>query len=117
MLHIKKIKLNDGILLPMLAYGTATALFQQDCSRWVKMAYLCADMTHFDCAECYGNEDSLGKALKELGLPREEVAVVTKCEWWLLCNMVRKLTNHISLLTGDTPNPRKALERSLVKVR
>jgi diketogulonate reductase-like aldo/keto reductase len=90
MLHIKKIKLNDGILLPMLAYGTATALFQQDCSRWVKMAYLDGDMTHFDCAECYGNEDSLGKAVKELGLPREEVAVVTKCEWWLLCNMVRK---------------------------
>ncbi|KAJ9109186.1 hypothetical protein QFC21_000515 [Naganishia friedmannii] len=94
MLHIKKNMLNDGLLLPMLAYGTATAIFQQDCGRWVKMAYLESDMAHFDCAECYGNEDSLGKAVKELGLPREEVIVVTKC---------------------NTPDPRKALERSLVK--
>lgn len=69
MLSVKKIKLNDGILVPMLAYGTSTAIYQKDCSRWVRMAYLDAGVTHFDCAESYGNEHSLGKAVKELGVP------------------------------------------------
>lgn len=80
MLTIKEIKLNDGILIPIFAYCTARTEYQQDCSRCVKRAYLDAGVTHFDTGEMYGNEDSLGRAVRKLEMPREEVVIVTKCK-------------------------------------
>lgn len=33
---------------------------------------------HFDCAQCYNNETSIGKALKASGLPREDLFLSSK---------------------------------------
>jgi diketogulonate reductase-like aldo/keto reductase len=74
------ITLNDGIRVPLFAYGTATALYRKDAKDSVKMAYRGANMRHIDTAACYGNEDTVGVALKELGITREEVFITTKCE-------------------------------------
>lgn len=47
---------------------------------------------HWDAAEVYANEESVGRALKECGLPREKIYLTTKC---------------------GSADPRKALEKSL----
>ena len=33
---------------------------------------------HVDCAKIYGNEAQVGKAVRESGIPREEIYVTTK---------------------------------------
>ena len=37
-----------------------------------------AGFRHLDCAEMYDNEAEVGKAIKESGVPRQELFVTTK---------------------------------------
>lgn len=37
-----------------------------------------ANCRHIDCAKVYGNEEAVGRAIRESGVPREEVFVTTK---------------------------------------
>lgn len=37
-----------------------------------------AKYRHIDCAKIYGNEEAVGKAIRESGVPREEIFVTTK---------------------------------------
>ncbi|MEA5058519.1 MAG: aldo/keto reductase [Clostridia bacterium] len=37
-----------------------------------------ANCRHIDCAKIYGNEEAVGKAIRESGIPREEIFVTTK---------------------------------------
>ncbi|KAJ9107816.1 hypothetical protein QFC19_002722 [Naganishia cerealis] len=89
---LSTVKLNDGVQVPVLGYGTGTALYQKEAKDSVKMAYSEAKMHHIDCAEFYANEESVGLALKELGVKREDVFITTKC---------------------GSDDPRKSLEKSL----
>lgn len=75
--------MNDGIPNPILGYGTATALFRKDAKDWVKMAYNDAKLRHIDTAAYYENENTVGEALKELGITREEIFITTKCKSFL----------------------------------
>ena len=36
---------------------------------------------HIDTAQAYGNEESVGKALRDSGLARDEVFITTKSTW------------------------------------
>jgi diketogulonate reductase-like aldo/keto reductase len=78
---LSTVKLNDGLQVPVLGYGTGTALYQKEAKDSVKMAYSEAKMHHIDCAEMYQNEESVGLALKELKVKREDVFITTKCEF------------------------------------
>lgn len=79
------VTLNDGIRVPLLGYGTATALYRKDAKDWVKMAYVEASVRHIDTAADYGNEDTVGAAIKELGIDREEIFITTKRKLSSLC--------------------------------
>ncbi|KAJ9095788.1 hypothetical protein QFC20_006583 [Naganishia adeliensis] len=83
------ITLNDGTSIPILAYGTATALIRKDAKDWVKMAYNDAELRHIDTAAYYENEDTVGAALKELGTSREEIFITTK--WLSLSDAWREM--------------------------
>jgi diketogulonate reductase-like aldo/keto reductase len=69
--------LNDGSRLPMLGLGVWQVRDGRTCQDAVRMA-LELGYRHIDTAQAYGNEASVGKALRDSGVPREEVFITTK---------------------------------------
>jgi diketogulonate reductase-like aldo/keto reductase len=69
--------LADGNDIPVLGLGVWQVPDGQDCDRAVRWA-LEAGYRHIDTAQAYGNEESVGRALRESGVPREEVFITTK---------------------------------------
>ncbi|KAI9511127.1 Aldo/keto reductase [Russula earlei] len=72
-----RIKLNDNTSIPLLGFGTGTAHIRKDAQDSVAAA-INAGFTHFDCAQYYQNEDSLGAAIAASGKPREQLFITTK---------------------------------------
>ncbi|KAG8715492.1 hypothetical protein FRC11_003798 [Ceratobasidium sp. 423] len=70
MSNVHTIRLNDGTIVPTLAFGTGTAFYSKDSTAAVRQAISKAGYTHIDCAEAYGNESSTGEAIQESGVPR-----------------------------------------------
>lgn len=54
---------SNGNKIPWIGFGTGTALYQRPADSSVSVA-LEAGFTHIDCAEMYGNEASVGRAIK-----------------------------------------------------
>ncbi len=71
-----KIKLNNGIKIPQIGLGTFRAT-ENDAYKAVKHA-LEVGYRHIDTASIYGNEKEVGKAIKDSGVPREEIFITTK---------------------------------------
>jgi diketogulonate reductase-like aldo/keto reductase len=71
------VALADGNPLPMLGLGVWQVPDAQECVDAVRWA-LDAGYRHIDTAQAYGNEASVGKALRESGVPREDVFITTK---------------------------------------
>lgn len=71
------IHLNDGNQLPWIAFGTGTALYGRDATESVLRA-IDNGFIHIDTAESYGNEASVGRAIKLSGKPRSELYITTK---------------------------------------
>jgi diketogulonate reductase-like aldo/keto reductase len=69
--------LADGRSIPLLALGVWQIPDGPECVNAVRVA-LEVGYRHVDTAQAYGNEGSVGRALKESGIPREEVFVTTK---------------------------------------
>lgn len=79
---MKTITLADGTPVPHIAFGTGTALLRQDCTANILTA-LKAGFTHIDTAQRYGNEDSVGQALKtflstQSNVERSDLFITTK---------------------------------------
>ena len=69
--------LADGNRIPMLGLGVWQVPNGPECIDAVRWA-LELGYRHIDTAQAYGNEESVGRALRESGVPREEVFVTTK---------------------------------------
>ncbi len=68
--------LSNGVKMPMLGYG----VYQVDpaeCARCVKDA-IDVGYRSIDTAQAYYNEEGVGQAVKESGVPREELFITTK---------------------------------------
>ena len=86
------ITLNNGIEMPVLGLGTWK---MNDAEAEASVLYaLEIGYRHIDTATYYGNERGVGRAVRESGLPREEIFVTTK------------------LWPADFSNPRKAFQKS-----
>ncbi|GAA1814797.1 aldo/keto reductase [Luedemannella flava] len=70
------VTLPGGVAMPLLGLGTWQAT-GDDAYRAVRVA-LEAGYRHLDTAAAYGNEAEVGRAVRDSGLPREEVFVTTK---------------------------------------
>lgn len=73
---MEKITLNNNIEMPLLGYG----LFKVDpkeSERCVRDA-LSVGYRMIDTAQFYANEEQVGKAVAESGIPREDLFIVTK---------------------------------------
>jgi diketogulonate reductase-like aldo/keto reductase len=73
----RAILLADGNTMPVLGLGVWQVPDGAECVRAVRWA-LELGYRHIDTAQAYGNEESVGRALRESGVPRDEVFITTK---------------------------------------
>jgi 2,5-diketo-D-gluconate reductase A len=71
------VELSDGNVIPVLGFGVWQVPNGPECVRAVRDA-LEVGYRHIDTAQAYGNEPSVGEALRNSGVPREEVFLTTK---------------------------------------
>jgi len=71
------IELNDGHAIPRLGLGVWRMAAGAHCESAVRAA-LDAGYRHIDTAAFYGNEASVGKAIRASGIAREQIYVTTK---------------------------------------
>ena len=74
---MKTFKLNNGVEIPAIGFGTWQIPEGEEAYQAVKEA-LIAGYTHIDTAAIYGNEKSVGKAIKDSGIDRHSLFVTTK---------------------------------------
>jgi methylglyoxal/glyoxal reductase len=72
-----KIKLNNGVEIPALGYGTYKVERGREAFEGTLWA-LEAGYRHIDSASMYGNESDIGEAVRQSGIPREEIFITTK---------------------------------------
>lgn len=73
---VPTVKLNDGREIPQLGYG----VFKVDPAETKELVAeaLRVGYRHIDTAAIYGNEEGVGQAIAESGIPREELWITTK---------------------------------------
>jgi len=69
--------LADGNEMPMLGLGVWQVPNGPECVNAVRWA-LELGYRHIDTAQAYGNEESVGRGLRESGVPRDDVFITTK---------------------------------------
>lgn len=114
-----RIKLNNGIEIPILGLGTYLIRTGSVVERAVQDA-LMLGYRHIDTAMVYRNEQFVGKTIRESSIPREEIFVATKL--WntdhgydsALAAFEKSLSNfkleYIDLYLIHWPVPRKRLD-------
>ena len=70
-------KLNNGVKIPIIGFGTWQTPDGQVAEESV-LAALNSGYRHIDTAAAYGNEESVGAAIKKSGINRHELFVTTK---------------------------------------
>jgi diketogulonate reductase-like aldo/keto reductase len=93
-----KLALNDGQKIPQLGLGVWRIPAGRKCEAALLSAFE-AGYRHIDTASLYGNEESVGAAIRASGISREEIFVTTK------------------LWNSDHASPERALEISLRKLK
>jgi diketogulonate reductase-like aldo/keto reductase len=71
------LRLNDGAQIPQLGFGVFLAKDGDEAYGAVRAA-LDAGYRHIDTAAVYGNEASVGRAIRDSGVDRDEIFVTTK---------------------------------------
>jgi 2,5-diketo-D-gluconate reductase A len=70
------ITLSDGAAIPQLGFGVWEIGDGETAS--IVSAALAAGFRHIDTAQAYGNERGVGQAVRQSGLPRDEIFVTSK---------------------------------------
>ncbi|MCG6194359.1 aldo/keto reductase [Leptospira sp. FAT2] len=73
----QSVTLNNGVSMPILGLGVWKTKSGKECREAVLNA-LEAGYRHIDTAKIYGNEEDVGKAIRESGIPRKEIFITTK---------------------------------------
>lgn len=74
---MQTIKLNNGVEVPILGFGTYQITDPQEAEDAVFEA-IKAGYRHIDTAQSYMNEEAVGKGIVKSGITREEIFVTTK---------------------------------------
>src|SRR5439155_10616457 len=74
---MQKVKLNNGVEMPMLGFGVFQVPDLAECERSVLDA-INTGYRLIDTAASYMNEEAVGNALKRSAVPREELFITTK---------------------------------------
>lgn len=107
-------KLSNGVEIPCIGFGMWQTPDDVVGVNSVKSA-IEAGYTHIDTAQAYGNEDCVGKAIREIGADRDKLFITTKI--WnnnhsydlVMSSMEESLkkleTSYVDLLLIHWPNP------------
>ncbi|KAJ2660375.1 hypothetical protein IWW48_002959 [Coemansia sp. RSA 1200] len=76
---VKSYKLNNGTFMPEVGLGTWRGNDDGALVQTVKTA-IELGYRHIDCAPYYANQRDIGKALKEIQVPREDLFIVSKLQ-------------------------------------
>ena len=68
----------NGVQIPVVGFGTFQGDDGNDKVKEAVLRALNIGYRHIDTAAAYGNEKQVGEAIKESGIPREEIFVTTK---------------------------------------
>ena len=75
--NVPMVQLNNGILMPQFGLGTflqpSDSVCEQSCLTALKAGY-----RHIDTAHAYNDEAGVGRAVRESGIPREEIWITSK---------------------------------------
>ena len=77
-MNIPSIPLNDGHRIPQFGFGTYK-MPSDDVVRTLPFA-LREGYRHIDTAQMYSNEEAVGRAIKESGVPREDIFLTSKLD-------------------------------------
>jgi diketogulonate reductase-like aldo/keto reductase len=80
---MQKVKLNNGVEMPILGFGVFQVTDLAECERSVVNA-IETGYRLIDTAQSYMNEEAVGKAIKRSGVAREELFITTKL--WIQSN-------------------------------
>lgn len=80
---MQTVKLNNGVEMPILGFGVFQVTDLAECERSVYDA-IQTGYRLIDTAASYGNEEAVGKAIKNSGVNREELFITTKL--WIQSN-------------------------------
>jgi 2,5-diketo-D-gluconate reductase A len=92
------VTLNNGIKMPMLGYGVYQVT-NDECERCVRDA-LDVGYRSIDTAQAYGNEEAVGRGIKNSGVKRDDIFLTTK----------------VWVSNGGYENAKKSIEESLKKL-
>lgn len=95
---MKFVTLNNGIKMPMLGYGVYQVT-NDECERCVRDA-LDVGYRSIDTAQAYGNEEAVGRGIKNSGVKRDDIFLTTK----------------VWVSNGGYENAKKSIEESLKKL-
>lgn len=73
---MKSIELNNGVQVPIVGLGTFRS--KGESAYKATLHALKKGYRHIDTAQMYGNEEEIGRAIKDSKVPREEIFVTTK---------------------------------------
>ncbi len=80
---MQKVKLNNGVEMPILGFGVFQVPDLAECERSVRDA-INTGYRLIDTAASYMNEEAVGKAIKRSSVPREDLFITTKL--WIQSN-------------------------------
>ena len=92
------VTLNNGIKMPMLGYGVYQVT-NEECERCVQDA-LDVGSRSIDTAQAYGNEEAVGRGIKNSGVARDQIFLTTK----------------VWVSNGGYENAKRSIEESLKKL-
>lgn len=108
------VTLNNGLVMPRLGFGTWKSKEGEQAYKAVRKA-LEVGYRHIDTARIYHNEESVGRAIRDSGVPREDIFITTKL--WnnkrhhqdvkeaLESSLMRLGVDYIDLYLIHWPNP------------
>ena len=74
---MRKVTLNNGVEMPILGFGVYQITDQEECERSVSDA-IETGCRLIDTAASYGNEQWVGNAIRNSGVPRDQLFITTK---------------------------------------
>jgi 2,5-diketo-D-gluconate reductase A len=74
---MQKVKLNNGVEIPILGFGVFQITDLTECERCVVDA-IQTGYCHIDTAASYLNEEAVGRGIKQSGVAREKLFITTK---------------------------------------
>ena len=80
---MQRVKLNNGVEMPILGFGVFQVKDLEECERSVLNA-IATGYRLIDTAASYENEEAVGKAIKRSGVRREDLFITTKL--WIQSN-------------------------------